>query len=101
MSYMLLRITKTTQGLVALSETLAPEKMGDEHNPLTRLQSGDDLILVRDPMHDIRGQIARAPEVLDVLLGDGGGLPLALGTGPGHCWHYKKIHFRDDTCLSQ
>ena len=59
--------------------------MGDKHDPLTGLQSRNNLIFVKDPMRDIRGQIARAPELLDVLLGDGGGLPLALGTGPDHC----------------
>ena len=56
--------------------------MGDEHDPLTRLRSRDNLIFVRELVRDIRGQIARALEILDVLLGDGGGLPLALEPDP-------------------
>jgi hypothetical protein len=60
--------------------------MGDEDDPLTGLQSRNNLIFVRDPMCDIHGQIARAPEILDILFSDSGGLPLALGAGPSHCW---------------
>ena len=37
--------------------------------------------LIREPVRDVRGQITRAPEIFDVLLSDGGGLPLAFGTG--------------------
>ena len=59
--------------------------MGDEHDPLTGPRGRDNLILVREPVRDIHGQIARASEILDVLFGDGGGLPFDLGTGPGHC----------------
>src|SRR3990170_1961217 len=60
--------------------------MRDEYNPFAGLQSGYDLILGREPVRDFRGQIPRPPELLDVLLRDGGGLPLALRARSGHDW---------------
>ena len=54
------------------------EEVGDEYNPFAGLRGGDDLILAREPVRDVRRQVSRLSELLDVLLGDGGGLPLAL-----------------------
>ena len=60
--------------------------MQDEYHPLAGLQSGYDLILVGDPVRDIHGQVSRISKIIDVLLNDGGGLPLAFGAGSGHGW---------------
>ena len=54
------------------------EKVGDEHYPLIRLRSGDDLLVGREPVGDVRGQVPRFLEFLDVPLRDGGSHPLAL-----------------------
>ena len=62
------------------------EEVRDEHDPFTRLRGGDDLLLGREHVRDICRQIPRLPELLDVLLGDEGGLQLALLTGSIHGW---------------
>ena len=60
--------------------------MGDEQYPLIRRRSGSDLIFGREPLGDVRGQVPRFPEFLDVPLRDGGGHPLALLARSGHGW---------------
>ena len=49
-------------------------------------------------MRDVRRQIPHASETLDVLLSDGGGPPLALGTrsryGCGGWWRRERLRFR-------
>ena len=52
------------------------EKMREEHNPLTGLWSGDNLLFGRESVSDFRCQIPRLPKLLDVLLCHGGGHPL-------------------------
>ena len=67
------------------SEPQPLEEVGDEYDPLVGFGSGDDLPLSRQPVRDFGGQIPGLPKLLDVLLCDRGGRPLALKveSGPG------------------
>ena len=62
----------------------AADEMGEEYHPLLGLRGRDDLPLGRKPMSDVFGQVSGLPELLDVLLLDGGGHPLASSSGSGH-----------------
>ena len=62
------------------------DKMREEHHSLMRLVGGDDLSLGRESMNDLLGQVSGLPELLDVLLLNGGGHPLASSSGSGHDW---------------
>ena len=53
------------------------DEMGEKHHPLLRLRGGDDLSLDWKSMSDVLGQVPGLSELLDVLLLDGGGHPLA------------------------
>ena len=46
----------------------------------------DDLSHSRESVNDPLGQESGLPKLLDVLLLDGGGHPLASGSGSGHNW---------------
>ena len=60
-------------------------RSGEEHNPLVRFQSRNDLPRVREPVRDVSGQVSGLPELHNVLLRDGGGHPLASRSG--HVWN--------------
>ena len=62
------------------------EKVRYEHDPLVELWCGDDLHFFGEPVFDFCGQVPRLLELFDILLHHGGGHPLALSTGSGHCW---------------
>ena len=62
------------------------DEVGEKHHPLLGLRGGDDLSLGWKSMSDVLGQVPGLPELLDVLLLDGGGHPLALRSGSRHGW---------------
>ena len=53
------------------------DEVREKHYPLLRLWGRDDLPFDREPVRDVCGQVSGLPELLDVLLLDGGGHPLA------------------------
>ena len=67
-------------------ESQPTDEVCKKHNPLMGLGSGDDLSLGQESMSDLFGQISGLPELLDVLLLDGRGHPLASSSGSGHLW---------------
>ena len=60
------------------------EEVGDEHNALVGFGSRDDLPSGGQPMRNFGGQISGLPQLLDVLLRDGGRHPPALKAGSRH-----------------
>ena len=67
-------------------ESQPADEVCEEHHPLLGLRGGDDLSLGRKSMSDVLGQVPDLPELLDVLLLDGGGHPLASFSGSEHDW---------------
>ena len=67
-------------------ESQPADVMCEKHNPLLGLWGRDDLSLGRKSMDDFLGQVTGLPELLDVLLLNGGGHPLASSSGSGHDW---------------
>ena len=61
-------------------------EVGEKHYPFLGLRGGDDLPLGRKPMSYVFGQVSGLPKLLDVLLLDGGGHPIACRSG-----HIRKV----------
>ena len=66
-------------------ESQSADEVCEEHDPLVGSRSRNDLPCVREPVHDVCGQVSGRPELRNVLLLDGGGHPLA--SRPGHVWN--------------
>jgi len=61
------------------------DEMGEENDSLMRLRSRDDLSRRWKTVADFLGQISGLSQLLDVLLHNGGGHPLASRSG--HAWN--------------
>ena len=66
-------------------ETQSLDKVGDEHYLFAGVGRQHDLALLWGPMSDVKGEEACLLQVLDVVVGDARGLPLALRSRSGHC----------------
>ena len=62
------------------------DEMGEENNSLMGLWSRDNMSRCWKTVADFLGQISGSPQLLDILLLDGGGHPLASCSGSGHFW---------------
>ena len=67
-------------------EAQPPNKVGDEHNPLAWLGRGDVLSLLRSPVSDVGREVAGVLKLLDVIISDARGLPLAFRARSDHGW---------------
>ena len=68
------------------------EEMGEENYPLMGPGGGDELPLVREPVHDVVGQVSGSPQLLNVSLRDGGDHPPASRSG--HGWRRSRWEMR-------
>lgn len=69
-----------------MGESMSSEEVRDKYHRFAGLRGGDDLPWCWKPVFDLRRQVPRLPQILDVLLRYGGGHPLAVKTRYGHCW---------------
>ena len=62
-------------------ESQPADEVCEKHLPFLGLRGGDDLSFGRKSMSDVLGQVPGLPELLDVLILDGGGHPVASSSG--------------------
>ena len=62
------------------------DEVGEEYKPLVGLWSRDDMSRLWETVCDLLGQVSGLSELLDILLLNGGGHPLALRSGSRHGW---------------
>ena len=62
------------------------DEVREEYNPLVGFWSRDDLSRLWKTVCDLLGQVSVLSELLDILLLNGGGHPLALRSGSRHDW---------------
>ena len=66
-------------------ESQSANKVRKKHYPFLGFRGRDDLPFGRKPMHDDRGQVSGLLKLLDALLRNGGGHPLASRSE--HVWN--------------